>query len=101
MRGLVDTGADATLVPSAQLQTIKAEEINRARLRSHWGEARLAIVYLVDLQIADHLLPGVEVIADDQSVEALLGRNALNRLTVLLDGPQEQADVLLQRSRRR
>ena len=101
LSGLVDTGADMTLVPSSQLLAIGAEEIYRARLRSHWGELRTAIVYLVDLQIAGHNLPGIEVIADDMSEDVLLGRNALNRLILLLDGLAGQADVLSRSPRRR
>jgi predicted aspartyl protease len=101
LSGLVDTGADATLIPRAQLQAIKAREIYRARLRSHWGEARTVSVYLVDLQVAGHNLPGIEVIADDLMEDVLLGRNVLNRLILLLDGPAGQADVLSKRPRRR
>jgi len=99
--GLVDTGADATLVPSAQLRAIGAEEIYRASLRSHWGESRPVVVYLVDLQVAGHNLPGIEVIADEYSDAILLGRNVLNRLILLLDGPVQETDVLTARRRRR
>ena len=101
LSGLVDTGADATLVPAKQLQAIEAEEIYQARLRSHWGESRTAAVYLVDLQVAGYNLPGIEVLADDLTEDVLLGRNALNRLILLLDGPAGQVDVLLKRPRRR
>ena len=101
LSGLVDTGADATLVPVQQLQAIEAEEIYRARLRSHWGESRTVAVYLVDLQVAGRDLPGIEVIADDLSRDVLLGRNVLNRLVLLLDGPAGQADVLTKRPRGR
>lgn len=101
LSGLIDTGSDATLVPAEQLQAIEAEEIYRARLRSHWGELRPVAVYLVDLQVAGHNLPGIEVIADDLTEDVLLGRNVLNRLILLLDGPTGQADVLPKRPRRR
>lgn len=99
--GLVDTGADATLVPTAQLRAIGAEEIYRASLRSHWGESRPAVVYLVDLQVAGYNLPGIEVIADEHSDALLLGRNVLNRLILLLDGPAQETEVLTARRRRR
>jgi predicted aspartyl protease len=97
LSGLVDTGADATLVPAEHLQALEAEEIYRAQLRSHWGESRTVAVYLVDLQVADHNLPGIEVIADDLSRDVLLGRNVLNRLILLLDGPASQVDALPKR----
>lgn len=44
---LVDTGADASLVPIALLQTIEADRADLARLRSHWGEWRSVVTYLV------------------------------------------------------
>lgn len=100
LMGLVDTGADITLIPAGQLRAIAAVEIYRARLRSHWGEGRTVSVYLVDLQVAGYNLPGIEVIADDVSESVLLGRNALNRLILLLDGPARQADVLSKRPSR-
>jgi predicted aspartyl protease len=98
---LLDTGADATLVPIALLRAVGAEEIYRASLRSHWGESRPAVVYLVDLQVAGHSLPGIEVIADEQFDAILLGRNVLNRLILVLDGPVQEAEVLTARRRRR
>lgn len=99
--GLVDTGADVTLVPRHQLQALNAGALYRARLRSHWGEPRPVTVYLVDLDVAGHTLPGVEVIADDLADDVLLGRNVLNRIILLLDGPAQQTEVLSKRPRRR
>jgi predicted aspartyl protease len=99
--GLVDTGADATLIPTQQLRDLNAVEIYVARLRSHWGEPRAVSVYLVDLDIAGHRLPGVEVVADDHAADVLLGRNVLNRLILLLDGPDGMAEVLPHRPRLR
>ena len=99
--GLVDTGADATLIPAQRLRELNANEIYTARLRSHWGEPRTVSVYLVDLEVAGHNLPGIEVIMDDLVTDALLGRNALNRLILLLDGPAGEVDILLTRPRRR
>jgi predicted aspartyl protease len=93
----LDTGADATLVPTAQLRAVQADELYQTRLRSHWGEWRPVTVYLVDLEVAGHQLPGVEVVADDTSDSILLGRNVLNKLILLLDGPGSQADVLTRR----
>lgn len=99
--GLIDTGADATLAPIAHLLHVDAVELYRARLRSHWGELRSVSVYLVDLSVAGHVLPGVEVVGDELTSDILLGRNVLNRLILLLDGPSGNVDVLPYRTRRR
>lgn len=97
---MVDTGADATLVATQYLRQIAAEELYLARVRSHWGESRVARVFMVDMDVAGQRLPGVEVVADDQSDEVLLGRSVLNRLILLLDGPGRKADLLAHRPRR-
>ena len=94
---LLDTGADATLAPTAQLKAIQADELYQTRLRSHWGEWRPVTVYLVDLEVDGHQLPGVEVVADDIGDSVLLGRNVLDKLILLLDGPGSQTDVLTRR----
>ena len=97
---LIDSGADGTLIPLDLLQSVQASEIYAARLRSHWGEARLVKVYLVDLEIDGHLLPSVDVVADERGTVILLGRNILNKLVLLLDGPDNQTEVLEQRPTR-
>jgi predicted aspartyl protease len=101
LRGLVDTGADATLAPLDQLEGIEAEEIYQARLRGYWGQVRSVSVYLVDLQVAGFNLPGIEVIGDDSAKDVLLGRNVLNRLILLLDGPAGRSDILQNAPRHR
>lgn len=100
LTALVDTGADATLVPAHFLKQGNAEMLRSARIRSHWGEFRLVTLYLIDLTIAGEHLAGIEVVADDQSDEVILGRNVLNKLILLLDGPRNQSDLLLRRPRR-
>ncbi len=43
------------------------------------------------------ILPGVLVAADDQGSDVLLGRNVLNKLILLLDGPASQVDLFSSR----
>ncbi len=93
----VDTGADGTLAPAALLADIQADEVYNARLRSHWGEWRAVKIYLVDLWIDQITMPSIEVIADEYTDRILLGRNVLNKLILLLDGPIQEADILSRR----
>jgi len=46
------------------------------------------------LEIEDIRLPAVEVVGDEQGEEIVLGRNVLNRLRLLLDGPAGQLEIL-------
>src|SRR3989337_2474490 len=87
LTAIIDTGADSTIVPIRHLQQIGARRAFEARLRSQWGEARTVFLYLVDLQLGEITLPGVYVVGDDLGQELVLGRNVLNRLRLLLDGP--------------
>ena len=99
---LIDTGGDFTLVPMSWLIRINAPEVRSAFLRGLWSEQRLVTVYYVDLHLENETLPAIEVIGvedAEESAEVILGRNVLNRLIMLLDGPREQTDVLRQRPR--
>ena len=71
-------------------------------MRGLWSEPRQVTLYLVDLHVETGVLPGVEVagMADEEDQEIVLGRNVLNQLILLLDGPRLQTDVLDQRPHR-
>jgi predicted aspartyl protease len=90
---LLDTGSDGTLVPIGLLRQILASPLTTTRIRSHWGEWRSVQLFAVDVKI-DHLtLPGIFVVGDEQGDEVILGRDVLNRLRLLLDGPAQMTDV--------
>jgi predicted aspartyl protease len=100
LAALIDTGADGTLVPESYLQNLIAYKSHTVLIHSHWGETRPVAVYVVDVEVAGHNLPAVEVVADDRGADILLGRNILNRLILLLDGPRNLTDVLTRRPTR-
>jgi len=91
---IVDTGADASIIPEEYLTRIGAIIVDEASLRSHWGESRRVHLYQVDLRVDGQPLPDVEAIGDEQDHEILLGRDVLNRFRVLLGGPAEIVKVL-------
>ncbi len=72
LMALLDTGADITLVPTAYLRAIQADETYTAQLRSHWGTPLPVTIHLVDIEIAGQRLPAVEVAADDLGEDILL-----------------------------
>jgi predicted aspartyl protease len=87
LTAIIDTGADGTIIPIEYLQQIGARRAFEAGLRSQWGERRAVFLYLVDLQIGELTLPGIYVVGDELGEEIVLGRNVLNQLRLLLDGP--------------
>lgn len=93
LKALVDTGADATLIPSHVIESLDLQIDNRKYLRSQWGERRRVDVYLLDVGIANFRFPAIEIIADEQSAEAIVGRNVLNRLVLLLNGPKQILEI--------
>ena len=86
---LIDTGADGTLVPQSILDVLQAPLVDRMRIRSHWGEWRTVQVYTLDIGLGNLRLPVIEAVGDSGK-EIILGRNVLNRLRLLVDGPNQQ-----------
>lgn len=93
---LVDTGSDGSLVPIEYLRDILATPITDARLRSHWGEWRAVQLFLVDLKLDDLVIADVLVVGDEQGDEVVIGRNILNELRMLIDGPANVTEVLFE-----
>lgn len=91
---IIDTGADITLVPLSLLDDIAAPMVTKTHIRSQWGERRTVTVFAVDIEIAGLRLPSIEVIGDERGREIVLGRNVLNKLKLLLNGPQRYAEVI-------
>jgi predicted aspartyl protease len=93
LQSLLDTGSDGSLVPIAFLEEILAPPLVDTHIRSHWGEWRAAQLFAVDIELGNLRLPGVFVVGDEQGSEIVLGRNVLNKLCLLLDGPKGQSDI--------
>ncbi|MBI3537186.1 MAG: retroviral-like aspartic protease family protein [Chloroflexi bacterium] len=87
VRAFVDTGADVSIVPLRYLEPLYLQADNRKFLRSSWGERRLVDVYFLDVAVGNRRLPLVEIIADERGDEMILGRNLLNKLMLILNGP--------------
>ena len=87
---LIDTGADATIVPDSILSKLAVVEWDKARLRSQGGEYRPVYRYEVDLRISGRVFASVLVVADELSEDVIIGRDILNRLRFLYDGPSQQ-----------
>jgi len=91
---LIDSGADTTVIPMELLKQIGVGEGEEVTIRSHFGERQVALLYLIPLSIEATNLVGIYAVGDETTDEIILGRNVLNKLTLLLDGPAQQADVL-------
>lgn len=92
--GIVDTGADATIVPIHYLEQIEAAVEGYGRVRGHWGSATSVNLYAVDVAVEEIVFPGILVVGDEEGDEVILGRDVLNRMRLLLDGLQLQSEVV-------
>jgi hypothetical protein len=89
----VDSAADRTVLPARVVEALGLVEDGRATFQGFAGELVELPLFLVEVQVHD--FPGVLTRAalgrDEPYV--LLGRDALNRHRVILDGPQLLLDV--------
>lgn len=91
--GLIDSGADATILPLDILRQIDARRIDVAWARTVTGQRYQVNLYQVHIRIGEFEVPGVEVIANEQTDEVILGRDVLNQLYLILDGPGEEVQI--------
>jgi len=94
LTAVVDTGADGTLVPARILARFRTAETDQAWIVSQWGEYRLAKAYMLDIHLGVLRLPAHRVVSDDRGKEIILGRDVLNKLRLLLDGPGQTTEIL-------
>jgi predicted aspartyl protease len=86
LSALVDSGADATMLPITALQSIGARYVETRQMRGIVGLAYPVDLYLVSIRIGVHPMPAVRVIAGVAESEAIIGRDVLNHLVVTLNG---------------
>lgn len=91
VEALVDTGADLCALPRAVVQHLDFSPVRMARVAGALGQAEV-IVYRGDLELDGSLHSRLELLAIDRPY-ALLGRNALRAVKLVLDGPRGQLDL--------
>lgn len=82
---IIDSGADATLVPVRYLHQIGATPSRTKWLRGVTGKRVEVEIYSVILHIGEHRLY-VPVVGDEFGNEAIVGRDVLNQFIVTLNG---------------
>lgn len=84
---LLDTGADVTLLPRDRISTLVEMEklVQHAQLVAFDGTKSTAPIVQLELEMLGKSFRGQFILIDGEY--GILGRNILNSLTVLLDGP--------------
>lgn len=93
IHGLVDSGADATLIPLAVLSAAGVRKIDEAWARTVSGERYPVSVFVATITIGAYILDAVELLANDRTDEVIIGRDVLNQLIVTLNGPATIVEI--------
>ena len=86
LRALVDSGADATMIPLRELNYLAARKVDSRYARGIAGVSYPVDIYEVELQIGSYHIPKVYAVADGQNREMIIGRDVLNQFVVTLNG---------------
>jgi predicted aspartyl protease len=85
---LLDTGADVSLLPREQLSRLLTPDARQYELESFDGTRSTAPVVSAELQLLGKSFRGQFLLIDGG--HGVLGRNVLNHLSVVFDGPSGQ-----------
>ena len=94
LKALVDSGADATIIPINSLQKIRARRSRKMWMRGTAGRRVLVDLYQVSLQLGPFAQMLLEVVGSTQNDEVIVGRDVLNYLIVTLNGPAHSVEVV-------
>lgn len=93
VQALIDSGADATMLPKWILTEIGARSVGRKYLRGVTGSRELVGLYLVVIHMPTGISYGIRAVATIDSGEVILGRDVLNQWRITLDGPGETVEI--------
>lgn len=92
LRGKLDTGADVTVIPNSVAASLEATAKGWVWIRGFDGTFSRRAVYYLRMTVEGHALPAVRCVAAERR-DVLLGRNVLNRFTIVLDGKRSRFTI--------
>lgn len=90
---IVDSGADATMIPVVYLEQISARKGKQAIVRGYLGRRDVVVRYDISLEFAHFSRKIISVVGVTQTTEAVIGRDILNTLVVTLDGLASAVEI--------
>lgn len=92
MPALLDTGSDVTAIPRMLTSVLQLYPISHLQLEDVEAETTTVFTYVIRLTIGDLVIPRLEVVLTGLGF-AVVGRDVLNRLYLLLNGPKQTFEV--------
>ena len=90
---LLDSGADATMLPITVVRNVGARFVRKQRMRGVVGEFVEVSRYRVEVEIGGERLRRILAVGTDAETEFILGRDVLNHLIVTLDGIGSETEI--------
>lgn len=94
LSALVDSGADATMLPIGVLAQVGARFLETRQMRGATGHRLVVDTYLVTVRLGPHRLHGIQAVAMLEGMEAVVGRDVLNQLEIVLNGPANVLEIV-------
>jgi hypothetical protein len=95
LSAFVDSGADGTMLPENVLFSIDAEYADTLSLRGMAAGTQRVDRYTVRIRIAEYEVHAIAAVAIAAGSEPIIGRDVLNELVILLNGPAGVTEVTL------
>lgn len=93
LQAFVDSGADCTIVPLTVLQSINANYADKGYITGTTGVQQSVGLYEIQVQVGNDIIYGIDAAAYGE--EIILGRDVLNQITILLDGPLAVCEITI------
>ena len=93
MPALVDSGADRTVIPGKLVPELRLTALRTMFVGGLGNDPQKLSTYSVVVQIRGLQSIEVEVVAHDDEPFVLLGRDVLNQLRIVLDGPNQVLEI--------
>jgi predicted aspartyl protease len=100
MPAKVDTGADMTVIPRRLAAELGLTPFSRVLVQGFRGQPEMTRTYPADVNVNGYTIEFAELILNEAENELLLGRDVLNELVLVLNGPASIVEVVRSRSER-
>ncbi len=95
LSALLDSGADATMLPINVLTKVGARYLETRFMRGATGHRIEVDTYLVSIHIGAFTISGIQAVAMREGIESIVGRDVMNQLEITLNGPANVVEVLI------